>query len=206
MFLGKTTRARTALMATIMLASATSAVTTATAVEAEGDFVGDFDKAARLMLEGQGGLDGIGMTKMWPRISAPALTGEQIRKIVTGNTVRNNESVALYFSADSTVEAWFDDWTAVAAGVKCPSPEVGGDEYSYRENACQKKTIVPVKGSWEVRDDKLCPKLVWATGKNETCWYVALILDKVVLFDEAGKLLGFGKSVKRGKVLDQVVD
>src|SRR3546814_17578709 len=46
-----------------------------------------FDKALSLMLAGEGGENGIGSHRVWPTLSFPALTTEQIQKALTGNTL-----------------------------------------------------------------------------------------------------------------------
>lgn len=165
----------------------------------------DLDRAMALIFEGRGGEDGIGMSKLWPRLTIPALTSEQITKIVTGNTVRNNESIALYFDPEGTVDSWYVDW-AKDESARCPQPEVKDDGFQIRDGVCHRKTVVPVAGKWQVRENKLCSSLAWLSEKRDQCWNVALVLDQVVLFSDAGEILGRGKQLRRGRALDQVVE
>lgn len=185
------------------------------AVKAEGDFPGNLDEALNLIYAGKGGEGGIGLTKLWPRISAPALSGEQVRRTLIGNTIRQQDVLAIYFNPDGTLESWFNEWTEQDA-AKCPAGKkhVAGDGWSMRDGRCFARTIVPVTGTWKIKNHQVCPVLIWdgsrtenfKSGKNDTCWYVALILDQVVLFDTDGEIQGRGKELKRGRQLGQVVE
>lgn len=171
----------------------------------EGDFNGDVVEARDKIFSGVGGEDGIGMTRMWPRVSIPALSNEEIRTVISGNTVRNNESIAVYFATDGTLESWYVDWTDAEARA-CTPRAMKNRAFVLRDGKCQKKTIVDVKGAWTIRDNKVCPILRWNGEERKPCWYVALIVDRVVLFGEDGAMLGRGKSLKKGRILDQIVD
>ena len=167
-------------------------------------FQGDLAHALGKIFAGEGGEGGAGLTTMWPRVSAPALTGEQIKTVVTDNTVRSDEHHALYFGKNGTLEGWYTTWAKGPDAKACPKSETAGDNFFRAGEDCYLKTIHQVSGPWEVRDHQVCVKLEWMQARQNPCWYVTILLDRVALFDASGKIEGKGNDLKRGKVLPQV--
>lgn len=160
---------------------------------------GNLEAAINKMFIGEGGESGAGLTPMWPSVTAPALTGHDIEKVVTGNTLRTNAHVAWYFTADKKVEGGFVDWKQTDT-KQCPAVDDPKDHY-YRnpEGECWKYTLYPVQGMWAVRDNQLCLNVKWDAGARDNCRYVTILLDNIALFDAHGKIDGKGMHLLKGK-------
>lgn len=180
------------------------------AAEPGGDFPGNFDEALTLFHGGEGGKKGIGMTKLWPRVSVPALSDAQLRTALIGNTFRTpdmmsreGDSIAFYMDPAGTVEAWFTEWDKQENPKLCPAQDVKGDEFVIKDGICHKRRFVDVVGKWEIKNNQLCPSLTWTDGGTQQCWYFVLLLNRLALFDTAGNMLGNEKTLTRGKALDK---
>jgi hypothetical protein len=178
-----------------------------------GDFPGDFDQAIDLFYDGEGGKKGIGMTKLWPRVSVPALSDAQLRKVLIGNTFRTpdmfakeGDSIAFYMDPSGSVEAWFNEWDKQEDLRQCPKKDVRGDDFLVKDGVCHKRRFIDVAGKWEIRNNQLCPSLTWVGGSTDPCWYFVMLLNRVALFDTAGDMLGYEKTLTRGKALSKVTE
>lgn len=175
-----------------------------------GDFPGDFDKAITLFHQGEGGKEGIGMTKLWPRVSVPALSDAQLRKALVGNSFRTldgfsqeDDGIAFYIRADGAAEAWFTEWDKQERLDACPRKDVKGDDYQVKDGVCHKRRYVDVTGRWEIRNNQFCPSLTWQGGATQQCWYFVMLLNRLALFDPAGNMLGNEKTLHSGRALDR---
>lgn len=161
-----------------------------------------FDKALSLMLAGEGGENGIGVHKVWPTLSVPALTTEQIQKAVTGNSLVIPYHYTHQYSADGKVGGYNIryDQTDVK---KCPKKEVAGDGYLLYEGVCSRQVNEPVTGTWKVQDDKLCVNIAWA-GKSQIdgCYNMFFIMDSVAMVKPDGTVSGKAHALKKGFVPD----
>src|SRR3546814_14323388 len=97
--------------------------------------------ALSLMLAGEGGENGIGSDRVWPTVSFPALTTEQIGKALAGNTLAIAYHYAHQYGADGKVGGYNIRYYAVDV-KKCPRKEIPGDglqigRASCRERVCQ---------------------------------------------------------------------
>lgn len=164
-------------------------------------FPGDFNRALELMFEGEGGEGGIGMFRMWPVASAPALTSEQITQTVTGNSLVVPYHHTMQFNADGTVGGYtlrYDE----APLRRCPSSEVLGDNYLRDEGTCFTRTPLAYSGTWRVDDHQLCVNIAWDGGTLNDCYYVVFMLDSVGLYKSDGRLYAKGHKLRRGAALD----
>lgn len=143
---------------------------------------------------------------MWPRLSIPALSTAQVDQAVRGNTIRLNDHVAVYFDPAGRIEAWLNEWAAADSPKRCSQPEIAGDDFRIEDGECKRKSIVPVTGEWQARNNSLCVVLRMPNETESECWYVALVTDQVALFDETGDMLGRMKVLRRGRVLAQIAD
>lgn len=143
---------------------------------------------------------------LWPRLSIPALSTAQVSRVVLGNTLRLDDDVAVYFAADGSVEAWLNDWQRASAAVTCPTPDVVGAEFQRIEGECQQKVTSFWKGRWQARDNAVCVDLHSNQATEKQCWHLAVVADRIALFDDTGDMLGRLKLLKRGRVLGQVAD
>ena len=165
-------------------------------------FPGNLDKAIKNIFGGEGGEGGAGLSPMWPSVIAPALTGSDIEKVVTGNTLRTNGHVAWYFSPDKKIEGGFVQWSRAEQDKSCPATEVATDAF-YRgmDGICYTYKLYPSQGTWSVRDNQLCVNVTWNTGTKNDCRYVTILLDDIALFDATGKIDGKGMNLLKGKSL-----
>lgn len=171
---------------------------------ADVGFQGDLPHALEKIFAGEGGEGGAGLTTMWPRISAPALTGDQVRMTITGNSIRSDEHHAFYFDKNGTVEGWYATWAKGPDAKACPKTEVAGDNFFRAGEACYLKTVVNFSGPWRISNHQVCASINWMGKTQDPCWHVALLLDRVALFAASGKLEGKGNDLVRGKVLGQL--
>lgn len=166
-------------------------------------FPGNIDKAVSNIFAGEGGEGGAGLSLMWPSIHIPALSSSDIRKTVTGNTLRTDAHVGWYFTPDQRIEGNFVEWKATDS-KNCPAQDVKTDAF-YRgtDGVCYTYTVHESKGSWSVRDNQLCVNVTWAVGQKNDCRYVAILLDDIALFGNEGKIDGKGMKLLKGKALEQ---
>ena len=211
---GVAERVRRRMWAAIILTWVSSIAVADEPAPSGSEFQGDLNQAVQLIFAGKGGYGGIGLGKMWPRLSIPALSGEQIRTALVGNTISNAEALGAYFNPEGSIEAWFVNWMAPPGKSKCPVKEIRGDAWRLLDGACRAKEIVPVRGAWRVDDNQMCVELAWDTsasgniqaGTEKECWYVALVLDQIAFFHDSGAITSNGKRLLRGRALEQVVE
>jgi len=166
-------------------------------------FQGNLDKAVSNIFAGEGGEGGAGLSLMWPSINIPALSTADIKKVVTGNTLRTDGHVAWYFTPDQHIEGGFVEWKATESKF-CPAPEDPNDVF-YRgtDGICYTYKLYESKGSWAVRDNQLCVDVSWASGEKKGCRYVAILLEDIALFDANGKIDGKGMKLLKGRALQK---
>jgi hypothetical protein len=162
-------------------------------------FQGDLDKAVSNIFAGEGGEGGAGLSRMWPSITIPALSSADIKKVVSGNTLRTDGHVAWYLAPDLRIEGGFVEWKATDA-QSCPQQEIATDAFHRgTDGVCYTYKLYPSKGTWSVRDNQLCVNVSWDTGAKNDCRYVAILLEDIVLFDQTGKIDGKGMKLLKGK-------
>lgn len=173
------------------------------ATESSGTFEGDLDQTITYILTGTGNEGGAGLSPMWPRVSAPALTGPEIRKVVAGNTLQTIENRGYYFAPDGRLEGWTAEWNQIDNFSACPKPEVAGDPYylAPKSNTCWTKTATPLAARWKIEDHQLCIVGNVPDVGNNPCSYVTILLDAVALFDQNGKVIGEGMKLTAGRTL-----
>ena len=183
----------TALMPAAIAAQGEAAESTHSA------FPGNLDKAVSNIFAGEGGENGAGLTPMWPSVTAPALASADIKKVVTGNTLRTNGHVAWYFDPAGRIEGGYVEWKATEQKI-CPAKEDPKDTF-YRgtDGVCYTYKLYPSQGTWSVRDNQLCLDVKWDTGNKNACRYLTILLDDIALFDANGKIDGKGMKLRSGR-------
>src|SRR3546814_2873705 len=78
------------------------------------------------MLAGEGGENGIGSHRVWPTLSFPALTTEQIQKAIAGNTLAIPYHYAHQYGANGQVGGYNIRYDPTDLN-KCPKTEIPGD-------------------------------------------------------------------------------
>lgn len=166
------------------------------------DFAGgSFDVALAQVLDGEGGKDGIGITPLllengaW-RFSVPTLTGSQLTRAVSDNSLRSERHFAMYFERGGRYRGWSLSW-AKTTMAHCPSRS--GANYGVFDGECWVGTENAVAGTWAVRGDTLClsPAPRGITQGKE-CVRAALMLSSLVFFGSDGHMLGKGAELLRG--------
>lgn len=190
-----------------LVASAQAAATAAASKDArpKGTFVGDLDSALANIFAGEGGESGAGLTPMWPSVTAPALTGAEITRVVAGNTLQLPGHVSYYFTKSNSVEGRYIHWDQLPSVSACPAQNVEGGDYYLNPttNVCWKQTILPLQGTWAVKSHQLCLDVSWSGGKKQDCRYVTILLDNIAMFDASGVIDGKGHKLFQGKKLEQ---
>jgi hypothetical protein len=165
-------------------------------------FAGDLDKAISNIFAGEGGEGGAGLSPMWPTITIPALSSADIKKVVTGNTLRTDHHVAWHFLPDGRIEGSYVEWQG-ARNEQCPAKELSTDAvHRGTDGKCYASTNLPSKGTWSVKDNQLCVNVTWSSGAKNDCRYVAILLDDIALFDSRGKIDGKGMKLLKGKSIE----
>lgn len=166
-------------------------------------FEGDLDQTLSYILLGTGNEGGAGLSPMWPRVSAPALTGPEIRKVVAGNTLQTIENRGYYFAPNGRLEGWTAKWDKIDNLGACPKREIAGDLYylAPKSNTCWRKTPARLASSWNIKDNQLCIVGNVPDVGNNPCSYVTILLDAIALFDQNGKVIGEGMVLTPGKTL-----
>lgn len=164
---------------------------------------GGFDKALSLMLMGEGGENGIGVHKVWPTLSVPALTTDQIRKAVSGNSLVIPYHYTHQYTPDGKVGGYSlrDERVDVK---KCPKTEVPGDGLILYEGVCSAQIREPITGSWKADDNKLCVDIRWgsAGGAINGCYTVFFVMDSVAMVKADGTVSGKAHALKKGAAPD----
>lgn len=184
---------------------AQAATPTADQAPAKGTFVGNLDTALANIFAGEGGEGGAGLTPMWPSVVAPALTGPEIAKVVTGNTLQLPGHYSYHFTSGHTVDGLYIHWDQLSKASDCPARNAEGSDYYLNPNTqvCWKQQTLPLQGDWSIKDHQLCLDVAWSGGKKEGCRYVTILLDNIALFDAAGSIDGKGHKLLPGKQLAQ---
>tara|TARA_B100001939_G_scaffold300374_1_gene276299 strand:+ start:11551 stop:12279 length:729 start_codon:yes stop_codon:yes gene_type:complete len=173
------------------------------------DYPGELSEALEKIWAGEGGEGGAGLGRMWPSVRIPALTNKQLEMVVPGNTLRNNGRSAVYYDESGKLEGWVASYKEVRSekvAEICSAQAIVSYKYWREGERCWEIVSNPMKGSWKIENHKLCTN-VTVKGQGESkCWHVALILDRVGLFDEDGVMHKVGRIIKRGRVLDLMGD
>lgn len=163
---------------------------------------GGFDKALSLMLMGEGGENGIGVHKVWPTLSVPALTTEQIGKALSGNSLVIPYHYTHQYSADGRVGGYNIRYDPVDV-KKCPKKEIPGDGFLLYEGVCSAQVNEPVTGTWKADDNKLCVDLKWGGGGAiNGCYLVFFVMDSVAMVKPDGTVSGKAHALKKGAAPD----
>lgn len=176
----------------------------APSVPAPAEFVypTGFDKALSLMLAGEGGENGIGSHRVWPTLSFPALTTDQIGKALKGNTLAIAYHYAHQYSADGKVGGYNIRYDPVDV-KKCPTTEVPGDGFLLYEGVCSAQVNEPVTGTWKAENDKLCVDISWAGKAQITgCYTMFFVMDSVAMVKPDGTVSGKAHALKKGAASD----
>ncbi len=161
-----------------------------------------FDKALSLMLAGEGGENGIGSHRVWPTLSFPALTTEQISKAVTGNSLVIPYHYTHQYGTDGKVGGYNIRYDQIDV-KKCPKTEIPGDGLLLYEGVCSAQVKEPVTGTWKAEGDKLCVDIAWA-GKSQIagCYTMFFVMDSVALVKPDGTVSGKAHGLKKGAAPD----
>lgn len=197
----------TKLWSAAAVAAATAMAVPAIAQEAkapapsESVYPTGFEKALSLMLAGEGGEGGLGMHKVWPTLSIPALSGKQITRALAGNSLTMAYHYTFQFGANGSVGGYYVEYTPVEVG-RCPKTEVPGDGLLLHEGVCSQQTNAPITGTWKVDGDRLCLDASWSGDKVDECFNVFFALDSVALVSENGDLWHKAHKLKKGAAPD----
>lgn len=161
-----------------------------------------FDKALSLMMAGEGGENGIGSQRVWPTLSFPALTTEQIAKAVSGNSLVIPYHYTHQYSTDGKIGGYNIRYDPVDV-KKCPKKEIPGDGLLLYEGVCSAQLNEPVTGTWKAENDKLCVDVAWA-GKSQIsgCYTMFFVMDSVALVKPDGTVSGKAHALKKGAAPD----
>jgi hypothetical protein len=161
-----------------------------------------FDKALSLMMAGEGGENGIGSHRVWPTLSFPALTTEQIAKAVSGNSLVIPYHYTHQYSTDGKIDGYNIRYDPVDV-KKCPKKEIPGDGFLLYEAVCSAQLNEPVTGTWKAENDKLCVDVAWA-GKAQIsgCYTMFFVMDSVALVKPDGTVSGKAHALKKGAAPD----
>jgi hypothetical protein len=161
-----------------------------------------FDKALSLMMAGEGGENGIGSQRVWPTLSFPALTTEQIAKAVSGNSLVIPYHYTHQYSTDGKIGGYNIRYDPVDV-KKCPKKEIPGDGLLLYEGVCSAQLNEPVTGTWKAENDKLCVDVAWA-GKSQIsgCYTMFFVMDSVALVKPDGTVSGKAHVLKKGAAPD----
>ncbi len=171
----------------------------------EGEFEGDLDQTLEKIFGGEGGEGGAGLTSMWPRVSAPALSSAEIAKVVTGNTLSMPAHMAYFFLRGGAVEGTKTKWKKEPDLSKCPPPgETRGDLYHNPDTRdCWRKSVFPMTGNWSTENHRLCVQVSWGGTQESWCRNVAILLDNIALFEPAGTMYAKGFKLLKGRQIDR---
>lgn len=191
--------------AAVATATPTVAAGPAAPVADPAEFVysnGGFDKALSLMLMGEGGENGIGVHKVWPTLSVPALTTEQIGKALSGNSLVIPYHYTHQYSADGKVGGYNIRYDPIDV-KKCPKKEIPGDGFLLYEGVCSAQVNEPVSGTWKADDNKLCVDIKWGSGGAISgCYLVFFVMDSVAMVKPDGTVSGKAHGLKKGAAPD----
>jgi hypothetical protein len=167
----------------------------------ENDYPGTFASSLEHLLAGEGGEGGLGMSPLRRVVTIPALNGAQIEKVLGGNTVRR-EDYAIAFDANGKFSGWEKPWEKVGAD-KCAAAAKSDKTYEVEHGECWHQLHVDIPaGTWKVEGDRLCTQpALRRVVAAVSCVSAALVLDRLALFDDSGKMLGKPSDLVAGKQL-----
>lgn len=184
-------------------ATGTPAATDTAQPAAGEDFPGgSFEDALEHVFAGEGGEGGLGFSALenqggrWS-FTVPALSGEQLTKALSGNSLRQEAHYAMHLEPSGQYRGWALSWEK-APMAQCPSDE--GPNHSIDDGQCWVASEGEIKGTWSVKDDTLClsPAPEQVSGAHD-CVRAALVLNDVVLFGPDGKMIGKGNNLLKGE-------
>ncbi len=173
------------------------------------DYPGELSEAMDKIWAGEGGEGGAGLGKMWPSVRIPALTEDQLKSIIPGNTLRNDGRAAFYYDKTGKIEGWVSSYEELKpdkVNKLCTASAIAARDYWREDDRCWKVINNPMKGVWKIDNHKLCTNVTVQGNKEAQCWHVALILDRIGLFNEEGAMHKVGKVIKKGRVLGKLGD
>lgn len=166
---------------------------------------GTIEHALEKIFDGEGGEGGIGMTKLMPSFTVPALRSDQLRKAISGNTVRSNNRFAIYFRPNGKAEGWVVKYRPAAAS-ECKPGRSG--HFVDDSGTCLVGYDVKIDGAWRLSNDQICMPGIFHGAQTpptqESCHYMALLLNNVVFFNTQGDMLAKGWNLAKGDVRDKV--
>lgn len=165
---------------------------------------GTLDQALNKVFAGEGGEGGLGFTKMTRNFSVPALSEKQLRTVFTGNTLGVPRKIAAYLRNDGKIEGWYAINTPVTPVERCANQDFNAT-YLYMTHAgqCMHRSFAEFKGeTWSIKGEQVC--LPESVGLGKGCYYAALVLNNVVLFDDNGNMVNKGRELAKGKVLPPI--
>ncbi len=168
------------------------------------NYPGELSEVMAKIWAGEGGEGGAGMTHMWPSVRIPALSHEQIESIIPGNTLRNDGRAAMYFAPSGELEGWAASYAELPADqvdATCTAAALAERKYWREDDRCWKININPSSGTWKIDGHQLCTRTTTRSELVNSCWHVAVILDRIGLFDEHGDMQKVGRVIMQGKVL-----
>lgn len=168
---------------------------------AESVYPTGFAKAVSLMLAGEGGEGGLGMHKVWPTLSVPALNEAQIRQALPGNSLTMPYHYTIQLGASGSVGGYNIKYVPVEL-KRCPKTEVPGDGLLLYEGVCSQQINEPITGTWKIADNRLCLDARWDSDKVAQCFNVFFMLDSVALVSEDGSLWHKAHKLKAGAAPD----
>jgi hypothetical protein len=167
-----------------------------------GDYEGgSFDAALAAVLDGEGGKDGLGISRLLPGAGGfstriPTLNAPQVQKAVAGNSLRSERHFAMHFEPDGHYRGWSLSWVK-APMAKCPGKS--GPDYGVFDGECWIAKENVLVGRWMVRADALCldpaPRGV---TQGQGCVRAALLLNSLVFFGPDGRMIGKGADLVKG--------
>jgi hypothetical protein len=161
----------------------------------------DFSTALQKHLGGEGGEGGIGFSASGPEFKVPALTNEQLKLALPGNTIRKDQAVAFYFDPSGTVEGWKWDWDKTDMS-KCPTPI--GEFHEIERGDCYTATVHKISGRYTIKDNQVCmPAYSGKPADGNGCYYIAFV-TKYVMIGDGKRTYGSGKDIVKGRSLESI--
>ena len=167
---------------------------------------GTIEHQMEKIFEGEGGEAGLGMTKLVPSFSVPALRSDQLAKVLSGNTVRSNNRFAIYFAPGGSAEGWVIKYRPTAM-ADCTSKKPA--HFVDDAGTCLGGYEVKINSQWRIQNDQICMPGLFHGAQvpptRETCHYMALVLNSVLFFTSNGDMLGKGWNLAKGDVRAKII-
>jgi hypothetical protein len=172
-------RSKTKMWLSLGTVSTLAAVATVSGA-ADAPAESPFSVALKELFSGEGGQSTLGTVSSGPTVSFKAMTQDELKLALTGNTLRRDRTFAWFFEPGGKLTGWQGN---LAPGKVDESncKQTDPDYTMSAPETCRKVVYTPIEGgSWSIKGNEICTKPTFVRVAGSECISLFLVADKVV--------------------------